>query len=426
MVDNEIGVYIDISGTPHHVGRLWIHHQRRNETATFQYSSKWLASSHCFGLEPGLPPLPGKYHTDNALFGAIGDSAPDRWGRNLIKRLEMKAAKREKRPARKLNESDFLLLIDDFTRQGALRFSIDGTTFLTTYESGAIPPIVDLPKLLRASDKLVANIEDEKDLRDLIAPGSSLGGARPKAAIMDGSTLLIAKFPNQYDDWDIPTWEYLSLCMASQCGISTPQHRIYSVDGKNVLLLDRFDRKGKVRIPFLSAMSMLGASDGEHKSYLDIAEALISYGARPKQDLQELWKRMVFNIMTSNVDDHLRNHGFLYDGIGWQLSPVYDLESTPEHVKGRYLSTYITEDNSTASLELAFDVAEYFGLNHSDARDIAQGICEVTQNWHIEAKRLNISKRDIEFMETAFEHDDLQLGLNPNSTNLINTNRSIK
>nr|WP_320016757.1 HipA domain-containing protein [uncultured Desulfobacter sp.] len=326
----------------------------------------------------------------------------------------MKTAQGEKRPARKLNESDFLFLIDDFTRQGALRFSFDGKAFLTTHEQFSIPPIIDLPKLLRASDKLVANNETERDLKDLLAPGSSLGGARPKATVMDGQSLLIAKFPNRFDEWDIPAWEHLSLKMAGQCGIPTPNHRLCSVDGRNVLLLERFDRVMDVRIPFLSAMSMLGASDGEHKSYIEIAEALITYGSTPEHDLKGLWKRMVFNIMTSNVDDHLRNHGFLYNKAGWQLSPVYDLESTPAHVKERYLSTYITEEDGTASLELSFDVAEYFGLNHSEAQNIAHGICKVTQNWRSEAQKLNISKQEIDFMETAFEHDDLHQGLNLN------------
>ncbi len=411
-MDKEIEVYIELKGTLYFTGRLWIHSRNRNETASFQYSSEWLASPHCFALEPGLNLGSGKYHTDKALFGAIGDSAPDRWGRNLIKRLEMKTAKREKRAARRLNASDFLLRVNDFTRQGALRFAVNGSDFLTAYGSGAIPPIVELAKLLKASDKLYANSDDEKALRDLIAPGSSLGGARPKAAVMDGATLLMAKFPNRYDDWDVPAWEYLSLKMADQCGIQTPKHRLGKVEGKHVLLLERFDRKGGLRIPFLSAMSMLQASDGEHRSYIDIAESILSYGSNPEHDLRELWKRMVFNIITSNTDDHLRNHGFLFNGnSGWQLSPVYDLESTPENVKERYLSTYITEDDGTASIELAYDVSEYFGLKHDDAKRTVKSICEVTRDWHIEARKLNLAKREIELMGTAFEHDDLRIGL---------------
>lgn len=411
-MDKEIEVYIELRGNLHFAGHLWIHSRNRNETASFQYSSEWLASPHCFALEPGLSLGSGKYHTDKALFGAIGDSAPDRWGRNLIKRLEMKTAKGEKRAVKRLNESDFLLRVNDFTRQGALRFAVNGSDFLTAYGSCSIPPIVELTKLLRASDKLIANSDDEKDLRDLIASGSSLGGARPKAAVMDGATLLIAKFPSRHDDWDVPAWECLSLKMANQCGIRTPRHRLGTVEGKNVLLLERFDRKGRLRIPFLSAMSMLQASDGEHRSYIDIAESILSYGANPEHDLRELWKRMVFNIMTSNMDDHLRNHGFLFVGnSGWQLSPVYDLESTPENVKERYLSTYITEDDGTASIELAYDVSEYFGLRHDDAEKTVKRICEVTRDWHLEARKLNLAKREIELMETAFEHDDLQIGL---------------
>jgi serine/threonine-protein kinase HipA len=412
-MESAVNVHIDLNGKVYLVGYLWLHRRKNQETASFQYSKNWRSSPLCFALEPGLSLGPGKYHTDKSLFGAIGDSAPDRWGRNLIKRLELQEAKREKRPPRKMGEADYLLLVDDFSRQGALRFTMDDSNgYLTKYESAPIPPIIELPKLLRASDNLVSNVANEKDLKDLIAPGSSLGGARPKAAVCKGNTLLIAKFPNRYDDWDVPAWEYLSLCMAQKCGIKTPNFWLHSVKGRNVLLLQRFDRNKTLRIPFLSAMSMLEATDGEHRSYLDIAEAIISHGSMPEQDLKELWKRMVFNILVSNVDDHLRNHGFLFDTkSGWHLSPVYDLEPTPEHVKNRVLSTFITLDDGTASLELAFEVAEFFGVTLDDARETAKKICHITKDWHIEAKRLNIGKQEIDFMESAFDHDDLNLGL---------------
>ena len=407
MMSKKILVHIDLNGQTHHVGRLWIHERNRRESASFEYSDHWLSHKACFSLEPALHLGPGSFHTDKALFGSIGDSAPDRWGRNLMKRLEARLAQKEKRTARSLRESDFLLLVNDFARQGALRFTMDGASFLAPTGKASVPPVVDLPRLLKASERFIENREEDEDIRDLVEPGSSLGGARPKAVVTDKGNMLIAKFPNKNDDWDVPAWEYLSLKMAGKAGIKTPGFRLVKAAGRNVLLLDRFDRDGELRIPFLSAMSMLSAADGEQRSYLEIGDALQQHGACAGEDLKELWRRIVFNIMVSNVDDHLRNHGFLYTGqAGWQLSPIYDLEPTPAHIKDRYLSTTITETDGTASLDLAYEVIETFGLTLSEAKNIAVKIGKVTKNWQNQAHQIGIHKREIEMMASAFEHEN--------------------
>jgi serine/threonine-protein kinase HipA len=305
-------------------------------------------------------------------------------------------------------------MVNDRARQGALRFAEqEGAPFLATDTEAIIPPIVELGRLLAASERILENKELDQDILDLVAPGASLGGARPKASIVDtDGKLMIAKFPSPKDEWDVELWEYLAFQMAKKAGIPTPNVRLEKIGGKNVLLLDRFDRNGEERIPFLSAMSMLGYSDGDHGSYLEIGEALSEHGASTSEDLKDLWRRIVFNIMVSNVDDHLRNHGFLYAGsAGWRLSPLYDLEPTPEHEKPRILHTLIDLDDGTASLDLAYSVIEEFGLEFKDAKSIAKSVANATKTWANDAARLGASKDEIEMMRSAFDHDDLKQGL---------------
>ena len=411
----KIFVHIDLAGKSHFVGRLWLHERNGRESASFEYASGWKSTPVCFPLEPALIVGEGTFHTGKALFGSISDSAPDRWGRTLMNRMETRNAKIENRRARRLKESDYLLMVDDRTRQGALRFSTskDGP-YLASCIDNRIPPLIQLGKLLNASNRIVYHKEIDQDFRDIVEPGSSLGGARPKAMVSDTKTnLLIAKFPSPKDEWDVELWEFLSLRMAKNSGIPVPDFRLEKVLGKNVLLLGRFDRKGEqIRVPFLSAMSMLGASDGDRKSYIEIGEVLQEYGASTAEDLIDLWRRIVFNIMISNVDDHLRNHGFLYEGnAGWRLSPIYDLEPTPDHVKARILRTNIDLNNGTASLDLAYEVIEHFGLNIVEARKIAKEVANAVKNWDKEAFRFGASKQEIDFMSSAFDHDDLKQAL---------------
>lgn len=414
-MEREIFVYIDLGGVPFRVGRLWTRVREKKESASFEYDKEWLSNPRKFSLEPALMLSSGSFHTggDKPIFGAIGDSAPDRWGRALMRRAERRRAKKQKETPRTLFEGDYLLMVHDFTRQGALRFSLEpGGPFLATGETMKIPPLVELPKLLSAAESVGDESETAEELRFLLAPGSSLGGARPKASVLDSDgKLLIAKFPHKEDEIDTVRFEALALELAKRSGHMVPKWRIEKIGQKYVLLLSRFDRAGtglKERIPFLSAMSMLDAKDNEPHSYQEIAYALKMYGAKPKEDLQELFSRMVFNILVSNTDDHLRNHGFLYQDLdGWRLSPAYDLNPVPVDLKPRILTTNITEDDGTASLELAFEVASQFELNSKEAQKIVKKVGKAVATWREVGEELGISKAGIKRMASAFEHDEL-------------------
>lgn len=415
-MDRTVLVYADLSGAPILVGRLWTRLRKDRESASFEYDKGWLNHPDRFSLEPALHLGPGPFHApaDKPMFGAIGDSAPDRWGRVLMRRAERRRAEREKQAPRTLWESDYLLFVNDEARQGALRFAeTEGGPFLADREAYRIPPLIDLPRLLSASERVQEDTDSEEDLRLLLAPGSSLGGARPKASVRDADGhLCIAKFPNRGDEWDAVRWEALALKLAAKAGLKAAASRLTSAAGKNVLLLRRFDRAEGTRLPFLSAMSMLGAKDNEAHSYLEFADALRQHGASPKEDMRQLWRRIVFNIMISNTDDHLRNHGFLYEGPkGWRLAPAYDLNSVPTDIKPRVLSTAIDMDDGTASLDLAMSVAEYFELKPKDAWAIASEIARATARWRKEAEKLGLTKAECDRMASAFEHDDRKSAL---------------
>jgi serine/threonine-protein kinase HipA len=413
MMDREILAYLDLDGAPHLVGRLWAHTRKNKESATFQYDDSWLANPAKFSLEPALQVGPGPFHTaaDTALFGAIGDSAPDRWGRTLMRRMHAAA---ESGKARTLQEIDYLLLVDDEARQGALRFAEkEGGPFLRPQGVKRIPPLVELPKLLAAAEKFMDEKETGEDLRLLFAPGSSLGGARPKASVREkDGTLAIAKFPRKDDENNTVLWEHVALALAHKAGIPVSDSRVETIAEKPVLLLRRFDRNGERRIPFLSAMSMLGARDNEPHTYLEIVDALRQHGAAAKDDMEALWRRVVFNVLISNTDDHLRNHGFQYTGPdGWRLSPAYDLNPVPVEIKARILSTAISEEDNSASLRLAMDNAGYFDLDAGKASTIAQQVGKAVSTWRDEAARHDLTKREIDRMASAFEHEDLHLAI---------------
>jgi serine/threonine-protein kinase HipA len=412
-MEREAVVYMDFPTGPVLVGRLWSRIRKGRESASFEYDAGWLARADRFALEPALILAPGPHHTgnDRPMFGAIGDSAPDRWGRGLMRRAERKAAAREKRAPRTMFEMDFLLQVDDEARAGALRFAEkEGWPFLAVPGKFRIPPLVELNRLLSATERVIDDKEDDEDLRLLIAPGSSLGGARPKASVRDrDGSLAMAKFPHRDDSSDMVQWESVALTLAASAGISVPRSRVEPVGSKAALILQRFDRQAGSRIPFVSAMSMLGAADNEPHSYLEIAEALRQNGAAPNDDLRQLWRRIVFNVLISNVDDHLRNHGFLYEGpAGWRLSPAYDLNPVPADVRPRVLSTSIDPDDPSASLDLAYGVAGYFGLKDGDARVVAGEIGAVVSVWRSAAEKAGLSRTEIDRMASAFEHDDLR------------------
>jgi len=415
-MDTEALVHVDLDGQPILAGRLLARTHRDRDSASFDYDEEWLRRPDRFAIDPVLQLGPGPFHTpaDKAMFGAIGDSAPDRWGRLLMRRAERRRAERAGETPRTLREIDYLLMVNDEARQGALRFALKaGGPFLATDDATPIPPLVELPRLLSAAENVVGKSDSDEDLRLLLAPGSSLGGARPKTSVRDrDGTLAIAKFPHRDDEIDTVRWEAAALGLAERAGISVPQCRVGEVAGRSVLLLRRFDRVDGLRIPFLSAMSMLGANDDERRSYLEFVDALRRYGATPKSDMHMLWRRVVFSVLISNTDDHLRNHGFLYDGPdGWRLAPAYDLNPVPVDIRPRVLATAIDIDDGTASLDLALSVAGYFELDDAEARRIAAEVGLAVRSWRDEAARVQIAPGEIDRMASAFEHDDLQEAL---------------
>ena len=412
-MEHAILVYVDLVGIPMKVGQLWGRFRNGRESMSFEYDRDWLNHPKRFSLDPALKLVAGSFHaaSDKPLFGAIDDSAPDRWGRLLMRRSERKNAEHEKRTARALKEIDFLLMVDDEGRQGALRFKREEQgPFLTTYDKNHIPPLVSVGKLLTAASHVMQDSDTEEDLRLLLAPGSSLGGARPKSSVRDkDGHLAIAKFPRKDDEINIIAWEAVALSLANKAGIQVPEWRIETVARQQILLSRRFDRRKNIRIPFLSAMSVLGAKDNEMHSYLEIADAIRQMSASPKEDLEALWRRIVFNVLISNVDDHLRNHAFLYCGLsGWRLSPAYDLNPTPTDIKPRILSTAIDLIDPSASLDVAASVAHYFDLDNLQAKGIFKEVGLATALWREEAAKLKIKKTEIDRMASAFEHEDLQ------------------
>ncbi len=411
-MDREILVSVDLHGTTVLVGRLWCRTRKGRDGASFEYDPAWLRHPERFALEPALMLTAGPFHTvpGRSLFGAIGDSTPDRWGRVLMRRAERRSARREGRAPRTLSEADVLLMVDDEARTGALRFSTDPTgPFLAAPGRTRIPPLVELPRLLAAAQCVTGDTEGEDDLRLLLGPGSSLGGARPKASVRDtDGRLAIAKFPHVRDDLNVVLWETVALGLAEASGIDVPQRRCETIAGRNVLIVRRFDRRAGHRLPFLSAMSMLGANERESRSYPEIADALRRHGARPKPDLQQLWRRILFNVLISNVDDHLRNHGFLYqDHRGWRLSPAYDLNPVPVDIRPRVLSTCIDDDDPAASVELALGTAGFYGLELNGAKVIAREVATAVTRWREVARGLGAARRDVDRMASAFEHPDL-------------------
>lgn len=416
MSERMVYVHINLSGENHLVGRLWEHSKNGRYSGTFQYDTSWLDYDEKFALEPLLQLTTGSFHTspNKSIFGSIGDSAPDTWGRVLMRRSLKRSAVSQGSSPRSFSELNYLLAVSDEARQGALRFSheLEGE-FLSPPNLNPIPPLLDLSKLLSATESILNDQETEEELKLLLVPGSSLGGARPKASIRDkDGHLTIAKFSSVHDEFSTILWEGVALKLASLAEIETPQWHIEDIHGKKVILIRRFDREGDWRIPFISAMSMLNAKDNEHHSYLELADAIRQYGATPKHDLKELWKRIVFNILISNTDDHLRNHAFLYRSPkGWSLSPVYDINPTPIEIKPRILTTAIDFDDGTADLNLALSVYDYFDLSKAEAHNIIYDVGTAVSAWRDVAKTIGISNAEINRMSSAFDHKDLECAL---------------
>lgn len=402
-------VYVDLNGEPIPAGRLWAHRHGERETASFEYDTGWLDRS-LFALDPALFLGPGAQYTARSLFGAIGDSAPDRWGRMLLQRRERLRARAEGRTRRQLLEIDYLLGHADLTRQGALRFKgHPGGPFLA--EHAQIPPLVDLGRLLQAAERVLRDDETDEDLRILLEPGASLQGSRPKASVLGrNGELMIAKFNKPDDTYNVGRWEAVAMRLAQAAGVRTATWGTEEIKGRTVFLTQRFDRSGLVRTPFISAMSMLEAVDGDRRSYIEIADVIRRHSASASEDLRELWRRMVFTVLISNTDDHLRNHGFLYAGLqGWRLSPAYDINPMDPDEGARVLSTALVDsEDRSASVELAFEAASHFGIAADEARDIAHHVAVAASGWLDMARRLGAPAKECDRMGPAFEHRDLR------------------
>lgn len=411
----DVEVHIDFAPGRRRVGTLHRHARRGEEAISFEYHADWLEDPARFSLEPALSLGRGAFVPDAqmAIFGSIGDSAPDTWGRRLMQRAERRRAQRGERAPRTLQELDYLLGVSDVSRSGALRFRTVGEHAFQAPTALGVPGLVDLGRLLGVTERVLREEETDEDLEMIFAPGSSLGGARPKASVIDQhGRLAIAKFPQETDDYSIELWEFVALTLAKQAGIQTPVHELLEVAGRPVLLSRRFDRAEGTRIPFLSGLSMLTLKDGQRASYPELVDALTGHGAQAQDDARELYRRMVLNVLISNDDDHLRNHGFLWRGPhGWALSPAYDLNPTPVDIRPRILSTNITLEEATCDLDLVLSSAEYFSLALKDAKRIVSEVAQATRKWREVAAAAGASHTEVQRMSSAFEHDDLRRAL---------------
>lgn len=405
-------VYDDFSfDNPILLGKLCVDVIRGFESYSFEYDDEWLKRTKMsVSIDPDLLPYGGRqYPNGKSIFGVFADASPDRWGRVLMTKRERLIAEKESRKPHKLNNSDYLLGVYDETRMGGLRFKLqsDGP-FLSDDKETAAPPWASLRTLEEASRQFEndENVLNEKWLNQLIRPGSSLGGARPKATVVDEKgQLWIAKFPSKNDDNNTGAWEKVVHDLARMCELNVPESKLetFSKLG-STFLVKRFDRIGSKRIHFASAMTLLGKSDGANAldgtSYLDIASFIKSNGCNPKNDLIELWKRILFNMAVSNTDDHLRNHAFILTKNGWALSPLYDVNPVPY---GDELSLNVNENDNRISIDLAIDTAQQFGISTNDAEAIAATILStVMKNWEKLAFKYSIPRGKIEDMRPAF------------------------
>ncbi|MGM0506753.1 MAG: type II toxin-antitoxin system HipA family toxin [Bacteroidota bacterium] len=412
----EIFVFVQAAPreSPLRMGTLYSSRVRGSEVFSFEYTSDFLSSRDAFEIDPNLQLFSGPQYAPEGPpnFGIFLDSSPDRWGRVLMDRREAYRARREDRPVRRMMESDYLLGVHDESRMGALRFSTspDGP-FLDHDSEFTTPPMTSLRELERAATEIDAdpsygNDEAYQRVELLVAPGSSLGGARPKAGVRsETGDLWIAKFPGGKDEFDVGAWEYVVYELALRSGIRMSESRVEAfLSSRRTFLTRRFDRdpNGR-RIHFFSAMTLLGYQDGTDSSdgvsYLELAELIVSNGAEVQSDLEQLWRRIVFNILVSNTDDHLRNHGFMLKEGGIELSPAFDINPNP---KGNGLTLNVNEYDHRLDPDLALEVAPHFRLTENRAKEILGEIQEAVSGWRELAASIDIRRGEIERMAPAF------------------------
>jgi len=414
LTKTDILVYAHWVGmkAPKWIGVLGAQQAKGKKAFSFEYSNEWLQTTEQILIDPDIGWYNGQqFPSQKENFGVFFDSMPDTWGRALMKRRSALKAKEDGRPAQNLYDIDFLLGVHDDCRMGALRFKLDPDgPFLDNNQNIPIPPLSSIRELQYAAQILESDetIEDiKKWLEILIAPGSSLGGARPKANLIDErGDLWIAKFPSKGDSIDKAAWEFLAYKLAIQAGIDMSESRIEKISGKyHTFFTKRFDRLKKERIHFASAMTMTGNNEETIKekpaSYLDIAEFIQYAGFQNKKDLHQLWKRIVFNIAISNTDDHLRNHGFILSENGWIISPAFDIN--PSVDKNGLALNIDTEDNSL-DFNLAKSVGVYFQLTESMMESIITDVKNSVSNWKLIAQEIGITKSEQEIMSSAFRY----------------------
>jgi len=395
---------------PIKMGVLTAQEARGHLAWSFAYDKEWLDTQSQLHLDPDLEWFTGpQYSKDNKPnFGMFLDSMPDTWGRTLMKKREA-LLKRKSEKARRLTEIDFLLGVYDPARMGGLRFKLDEKgPFLDNDEEKSIPPVTDVRELQVGAD-LVESDEDSEVVRKwlqiLLAPGSSLGGARPKSSVLDeNGELWIAKFPSRQDTINKGAWEYVAWQLAKSIGIRVPEARVEHITGKyHTFFSKRFDRHGDERIHFASAMTMTGHFEtgirDQTPSYLELAEFIQFNGASPDDDLQELWRRIVFNIAISNTDDHLRNHGFIITEEGWRLSPAYDMNPSIDKAG---LALNIDLELNALDYDLAKSVGEYFNLSKKEMDTIIEEVQDAVSKWEDIAVNIGIPSVQRRLMESAF------------------------
>jgi serine/threonine-protein kinase HipA len=400
-------------GVSHRVGTLYRHEVRTDVPAAFEYDADWLKSERVFALDPRLDLYDGEQHppADAKAFGVFMDSAPDRWGRVLMERREAAAASREGRKMRAFQEMDFLLGVFDHTRMGGLRFrQPDGPGPFLDDSGNAAPPVTDLKELAYISKRIeepgVEKLpEYEKWLALLIAPGSSLGGARPKANFTDDDKgLWIAKFPAKDDRYDVGGWEYLMHLLSRKAGIVVPDARLeYVSDNYGTFCSARFDRYGDGRRMYASAMTLLERQDGEEgASYLDLAEFISDNGAQGhiEEDLAQLFRRVLFNILVGNRDDHLRNHGFIREPSGWRLSPAFDIN--PNTSKQTH-ALAIDDKNAEPDVDVAMEQAELYRLDKAAAQTVLEEVKKAIDGWRDDAAKLSLPSFEVQLMESVIK-----------------------
>jgi len=408
---NRVLVYTDTSGEAVLVGSLIFDaamRRRAGVTTTFTYDQTWLTRPDAYAIDPHLS-LFGRSSTVPGIPGCFQDCSPDRWGRNLVERRLRAVALREGTSQRTLTDADYLLGVADLTRQGSLRLRHASNSEVNT-PSGpfidpdtVVPKLLELPHLLDAADAVESNPDDQTAVKDLLDAGSgSLGGARPKASVRDGEQLLIAKFPHRDDAWDVMAWEATALDLAELAGIPVPGRQLIRLDGRAALVLSRFDRTSEgQRLPYISAMTLLGRSDGDVSDYTDVCDAISDEGAATTNDLEGLWRRVAFSVAIHNTDDHLRNHGFTRAPGGWTLAPAFDLNPNPDTATSRVTGIDGARAISEESLGLESLAAEC-RLNDTRRSQIATSVLEAVSDWEKVARGHGVPQSEIARFEHTF------------------------